>query len=134
MLVVPDLSAPEVMLSTPKVWFARNAREFTALTSGLPPAPTAVREFRRTDRLLIRFDAYAPAARADDRDGAAPESAGHEDDGRARHRAGAKAQTYSIDFPLASLAPGQYLLEITATSEGHKPVTELVAFRLGSRR
>ena len=24
------------------------------------------------------------------------------------------AQTYSIDLPLASLAPGQYLLEITA--------------------
>jgi hypothetical protein len=33
---------------------------------------------------------------------------------------------------LANLAAGQYLLEITANSEGHKPVTELVAFRLGS--
>ena len=44
----------------------------------------------------------------------------------------AEGQTYSIDFPLASLAPGQYLLEITGTSEGHKPVTELIAFRLGS--
>ena len=43
-----------------------------------------------------------------------------------------EGQTYSIDLPLASLAPGQYLLEITATSEGHKPVTELIAFRLGS--
>ena len=32
-LVIPDLSAPEVMLSTPKVWFARSAREFTALTT-----------------------------------------------------------------------------------------------------
>ena len=51
-----------MILSTPKVWFARNAREFTALTSGAPPAPTAVREFRRTDRLLVRLDAYAPAS------------------------------------------------------------------------
>jgi hypothetical protein len=42
------------------------------------------------------------------------------------------SRTYSIDFALASLAPGQYLLEITGTSEGHKPVTELVAFKLGS--
>ena len=49
-------------------------------------------------------------------------------DGARRRR-----QTYSIDFALASLAPGQYLLEITGNSEGHKPVTELVAFRLGSR-
>ncbi|MEO7158184.1 MAG: VWA domain-containing protein, partial [Vicinamibacterales bacterium] len=61
-LVIPDLSAPEVILSTPRVWFARNAREFTALTSGLPPAPTAARDFRRTDRLLVRLDADAPAA------------------------------------------------------------------------
>jgi hypothetical protein len=43
-----------------------------------------------------------------------------------------EGQTYSIDFSLASLAPAQYLLEITATSEGHKPVAELIAFRLGS--
>ena len=130
-LVLPDLSAPEVMLSTPKVWFARNAREFTALTSGPPPAPTAVREFRRTDRLLIRFDAYAPAA--------APTTV----TAQLLNQQGTKmtdlpvtapteGQTYSIDFPLASLAPGQYLLEITATSEGQKPVTELIAFRLGS--
>jgi hypothetical protein len=41
-------------------------------------------------------------------------------------------QAHSIDFPLASLAPGQYLLEIRATSEGQKPASELIAFRLGS--
>jgi VWFA-related protein len=131
-LAIPDLSAPEVMLSTPKVWFARNAREFTALTTGLPPAPVAVREFRRTDRLLVRFDAYAPGTstakataqllnqqgtKMSDVPVAAPT------DGSATH---------SIDLPLASLAPGQYLLEITATAEGHTPVAELVAFRLGS--
>ena len=40
----------------------------------------------------------------------------------------ATGQPYSIDLPLASLAAGQYLLEITGNSEGHKPVTELVAF------
>jgi len=130
-LVLPDLSAPEVMLSTPKGWFARNAREFTALTAGAPPAPTAVREFRRTDRLLIRFDAYAPAA--------APTTV----TAQLLNQQGTKmidipvtapadGQTYSIDFQLASLAPAQYLLEITATSEGQKPVTELIAFRLGS--
>ncbi len=37
-LTVPDLSAPEIMLiGTPRVWFARNAREFTALTSASRP-------------------------------------------------------------------------------------------------
>ena len=40
--------------------------------------------------------------------------------------------SYSIDLPLANLAAGQYLLEITANSEGHKPVSELVACRVGT--
>ena len=114
-LVIPDLSAPEVILSTPKVWFARNAREFTSLTTGAPPAPTATREFRRTDRLLVRLDAYAPGERADDRDRAAAESAGHEDDGRPgrpRRPTPVPDRIRSI-LPLANLAAGQYLLEIT---------------------
>ncbi len=131
-VVVPDLSAPEVILSTPRVWYARNAREFTALTAGVAPAPTAARDFRRTDRLLVRVEAYAPAnapttvtAQLLNQQGTkmidvpvtAPAGAG---------------QSYSIDLPLASFAAGQYLLQITATSEGQKPATELVAFRLGS--
>lgn len=131
-LVVPDLSAPEIILSTPRIWFARNAREFTALTTGLPPAPTATRDFRRTDRLLVRLDAYTPAnapttvtAQLLNQQGTkmidvpviAPAQAG---------------QPYSVDLPLAPFAAGQYLLEITARSEGHQPVSELVAFRLGS--
>ena len=130
-LVIPDLSAPEVILSTPKVWFARNALEFNKLTSGPPPAPNATREFRRTDRLLIRVDAYAPA------------NAPTKVTAQLLNQQGTKmtdiavtppteGPTYSIDFPLSSLAAGQYLLEITGTSEGHKPVSELIAFRLGS--
>ena len=131
-LVIPDLSSPEMILSTPKVWFARNAREFTSLTTGPPPPPTAIREFRRTDRLLVRLDAYAPAS--------APTAV----TAQLLNQQGTKmldlpvtapaegTETYSIDFPLANLAPGQYLLEITGTSEGHKPVSELVAFRLGA--
>ena len=130
-LVVPDLTAPEVILSTPKVWFARNAFEFNKLTAGTPPAPSATRDFRRTDRLLIRFDAYAPAdaptrvtAQLLNQQGTKMTDI--------PVTAPAAGQTYSIDFPLSSLAPGQYLLEITGTSEGHKPVSELIAFRLGS--
>lgn len=131
-LVVPDLAAPELMLSTPRVWFARNAREFTALASGATTPPVAAREFRRTDRLLIRVDAFSPGstpaavtaqllnqqgAKMTDVAVAAPTAAG---------------EAYTVDLPLASYAAGQYLLELTANAEGHKPVTELVAFRIGS--
>ncbi|HYE85134.1 MAG TPA: VWA domain-containing protein [Vicinamibacterales bacterium] len=130
-LTLPDASAPDVRLSTPKVWFARNAREFAALSGSTPPAPVATREFRRTDRLLVRVDAYAPAgstarvtAQLLNQQGTkmidVPVTAPME------------GTTHSVDLALASLAAGQYLLEITANSEGHKPVSELVAFRLGS--
>ena len=59
-LMVPDLTAPEVILTTPKVCVARTAREFRRSPSDRAAAPVATREFRRTDRLLVRFDAFAP--------------------------------------------------------------------------
>jgi VWFA-related protein len=131
-LVIPDLSAPEVMLSTPKVWFARNAREFTQLTSATPPAPTATRDFRRTDRLLIRFDAYAPANAPTKVTAQLLNQQGTKMTDIAVTAPTDSSTTYSLDLPLANLAAGQYLLEITGVSEGLKPVTELIAFRLGS--
>jgi hypothetical protein len=131
-LAIPDLSAPEVILSTPRVWFARNAREFTSLTSSLPPAPTATREFRRTDRLLVRLDAYAPAAAPTTVTAQLLNQQGTKMSDIAVIAPTDAMPSYSIDLPLANLAAGQYLLEITGNSEGHKPVSELIAFRLGS--
>jgi VWFA-related protein len=131
-ITVPDLSAPELMLGTPKVWFARNAREFTQLSASQTTPPVATREFRRTDRLLIRIDAFAP--------GTAPPAV----TARLLNQQGTKmadvavtpppaaGAPYVVDLPLASYAAGQYLLELTASAEGQPPVTELVAFRLSS--
>ncbi|MGE0864274.1 MAG: VWA domain-containing protein, partial [Vicinamibacterales bacterium] len=131
-LVVPDLAAPEVMLTTPKVWFARSAREFAALSAASGTPPVATREFRRTDRLLVRFEAMAP--------GTAPATVTAQLLNQQGTRMGdvavaapaAAGDSYSVDLPLAPYAAGQYLLELTANAEGHKPVTELVAFRIGS--
>ena len=124
---VPDLSAPEVIITTPRVWAARTAREFTALASGTAP-PTLTREFRRTERLLVRFDALGPGT-------AAPTVTAqllNQQGTRMNDVAVTAGTPFSIDLPLANLAAGQYLLEITATADGHKPVSELVAFRVGS--
>lgn len=131
-VAVPDLTAPEVRLSTPRVWIARNAREYQAIAADAAALPTATREFRRTDRLLVRFEAFTPAA--------APATVTV----RLLNQQGAKmtditvappagdGQPYQVDLPLANLAAGQYLLEVSAGSEGHQPVSELVAFRLSS--
>jgi VWFA-related protein len=50
-VTVPDLTEPVILLGTPKLWFARNAREFTALSADAAALPVATRDFRRTDRL-----------------------------------------------------------------------------------
>ena len=127
-LDIPDLTAPELRITTPKIWVGRNARDFAALSSATPPLPVATRDFRRTDRLLIKFGAVAP--------GTAPPAV----TAQLLNQQGTKmlditvtaGDVHSIDLPLANLAAGQYLLEITATADGQKPVSELIAFRVGS--
>jgi hypothetical protein len=57
-IVVPDLTAAETIFGTPRVYVARNALELRALSNNPNAQPTAGRDFRRTDRLIIRTDAY----------------------------------------------------------------------------
>ena len=59
-LTVPDLAAPDVGLSTPAVFRARTGPEAQALAKDTNAVPTIVREFRRTERLVIRSTAYGP--------------------------------------------------------------------------
>jgi VWFA-related protein len=130
-VIVPDLTSAEVIFGTPRVYIARTPREFQTINKDPNALPTASRDFRRTDRMVIRIDAYGPgnavvatAAKLLNKQGArmadvpvnAPATAG---------------QSNLIDFPLASLAAGEYLLELTATSEGLPPATELIPFRVG---
>jgi hypothetical protein len=121
------------------VWVARSARDFTALMSAASPPPVATREFRRTDRMLIRFDAFAPGtvpptvtAQLLNQQGTKMSDVTVAAAAGQAASAEASAPRLSIDLPLANLAAGQYLLEITANAEGQKPVTELVAFRVGT--
>jgi len=126
---VPDLTGPQVMLSTPAVLCAHTAREFRALASDPDAVPAASRQFSRTDRLLIRVDAYWPGlappavtARLLNRNGdpmtALTVQAGAE-------RRGA----YTIDLPLATLPRGEYLIEIGAKGETGE-ATAMVAIRI----
>jgi hypothetical protein len=129
--VVPDLTAPDLALGTPRVFVARTPRDYQAIRRDAGVMPTASRDFRRTDRLVIQTEPYAPgnapvamSARLLNRQGQrmadvpvnAPAEAG---------------RPHVIDLPLASLAPGEYLLEIGAATEGQSPVTELIPFRVG---
>jgi VWFA-related protein len=129
---VPDFTAPEVQLSTPEVLRARNALEFRALSADPAARPEAGREFRRTERLLIRFAASGPGA---ERPAVAV---------RLLNRAGQpmvdlEAQPLpngsdgqlQVDLPLSGLAPGEYLVEVTSKAE-ESVAKQLVGFRVVS--
>lgn len=120
---VPDLTTPEPSVSTPQVFRARTPREWQTFAADANVIPTIVREFRRTERLLLRFGVYGtgappPMARLLNRTGqrladipAQPSPLG--------------AQMHQLDVPLAALAPGEYLIEITAGG-----AQQLVAIRV----
>jgi hypothetical protein len=126
---VPDLTAAEARLSTPRVFRARTARELQTVAADVNAVPVAAREFSRTERLLIRFDAYGggdqPIVGA-----------------VLLNRAGNKMAdvpvapapsggTHQIDLGLASVPPGEYLVEISLKSAGGD-VKELVPLRIGA--
>lgn len=130
-LTVPDLTEPRVSLGTPSVFRARTAREYQALRRDPNPTPTALRSFRRTDRLLIRFEVYGPG-------GATPAVAVS-----LLNRLGTKmadapftppadgSALCEIDLPLAGFATGEYIIEIKAKGESGE-ATELIGVRITS--
>jgi VWFA-related protein len=130
---VPDFTEPKPRLTTPRVYVARNAREFRTLRDDVNAAPTATREFRRTERLLLRLDAVAPGGagsvtytarllnRQGDRMSDLPVSPA------------ATGSGSTIDFPLASLPAGEFLIEVSAKgADGtdSSETKELIAFRM----
>ena len=117
-LKVPDMTAPQVSLSTPAVFRSGNAREFQALTANPAPVPTANREFRRTERLLLRFEAYAPATEVPAVTAQVLNRAGNKMVDLPVRAPQAPGRYYQLDLPLAGFAAGEY--PDRGESEGHR--------------
>lgn len=125
-MTVPDLTTSDAAISTPRVHRARTARDFQMLSGDAAAVPVAGREFSRTERLLIRFDVYGnaqPTAALLNRNGdkmadvpVAPAKTGG---------------SHQIDLGLASIAIGEYIVEITAKG-ATGDAKELVPIRIGS--
>lgn len=126
---VPDFSKAHLSVSSPILLRARNAMELKALLANPDAPPHIGREFRRTERLLVRFEVYGRsngsaniAARLMTRAGAAlvklPVTQVTGRDGR-----------YQIDLPLASAARGEYMIAIEVTSDGEQ-VQSVVPLRV----
>jgi VWFA-related protein len=127
---VPDLTRPETSVSTPRIFRARTVREMQTMAADPTAVPVATREFSRAERILIRFDAY----------GAGTETP--EPTAVLMNRAGQKmsdvpiapakvAGTHQIDLGLASIPPGEYLVEITVKGSAGE-VKELIPLRVGT--
>jgi hypothetical protein len=127
-LAVRDLRAP-VVLGTPEVLRGRTARDFRVLQDDREAVPVASREFSRTERLLIRFPAYAP-----DRSSLSVSARLMNRTGQAIRKLDIVEQTaaaplYQIDLPLASMAAGEYFIELVAKSSAGD-VKDLLEFRI----
>ncbi len=126
-LTVPDYTKVQVSFGTPRVYHARTPREVQAVLANPDAAPSADRSFARTERMIVRVDAFGPGESKPDVSA------------RLLNRAGepmsdVQVQTSSqgssqIDIPLSSLAGGEYLLELNAKAEGGS-AQEMVAFRI----
>ncbi|HVZ20738.1 MAG TPA: hypothetical protein VG871_06735, partial [Vicinamibacterales bacterium] len=106
----------------------RTARDFDAVALDANAVPAVAREFSRAERLLIRFDVYAPGNPPP-----APTAALLNRDGKMMASlpvSPAKAGgTHQIDLGLNTLAAGEYLVEITVT-DGSGTAETLVPFRV----
>jgi VWFA-related protein len=128
---IPDLTTPQTALSTPTVFRARTVRDFQQIKADPQAVPTPSREFTRADRVFLRVAAYGPGttppavtAKLLNRGGQAMA------DLAVANSAGGQAAR-DIDLTLATLPPGEYVVEIIASGEG-EPVKELVGFRVTS--
>lgn len=128
-IVVPDLAGMRVVVTTPRLHVARSALAFRQIGAGAPLAPAALREFRRGDRVIVRWTVEAGAD-------AHPEVAATLLNARGTvllplALTDRSNGAYELELPVASLAAGEYVVRIEARL-ADATTAELVAFRIVS--
>jgi VWFA-related protein len=126
---VPDLRVTKPTFATVQLVRTRTARAFSDASSDQKAVPTAVREFSRAERLLLRIPVYGPAGSTLDVTA------------RLLNRSGAPMRPLPLvpsplprgivqfDLPLSSLAPDEYRVELVAKA-GSQEAREVVLFRV----
>jgi VWFA-related protein len=127
---VPDLTRPEASVSTPRVFRGRTVREMQTLAADPAAVPVATREFSRTEKILIRFDAYGAGTDKPKATAVLLNRAGQKMSD-VPVAAAQVAGTHQIDLGLASMPAGEYLVEITITGASGE-VKELIPLRVVS--
>ncbi len=126
-IIVPSLGLG-LTLSTPEVFRGRTLPEWQKLSTDQAALPVIERDFRRTDRLLVRVGAQSAA-------GTPPVVSA-----RMLNRDGGEMSVLPVtpagfgglnqlDVPLAALPTGDFLIEVTA-KDGAEQTSTLVAIRV----
>jgi hypothetical protein len=129
-MAIPDFTTMQVALSTPVVLRARNAVDLRTILKDPAAVPHAGREFRRTDRLVVRFAAYGPGTGQPAATARLLNRGGQPMSDLPVAPSGTPGGS-QVDLPLAGLAAGEYLIEIKAKG-AEAEATELVAFKVTS--
>jgi VWFA-related protein len=122
--LVPDFTGVGPTITSPQVFRARTARDIAQLRGSTNGMPVAARQFSRTERLFLRFDAYGAAATA-------PRVSMRLLNPRGEPLAtlpdppAPTGNTYEAEVSLASLPPGDYLIEIAAQGAAGRTVSLL---------
>jgi hypothetical protein len=126
-LTIPDPAATPLGLTTPAVFRSRTPLEWRSLRDAAAPTPTALRDFGRGDRLLVRVEAFGAAAGAAQATARLVNRRGV--DGAAIPVVARGEGRFEIDLPLASIARGEWLLAIDAVS-GEDRTQAMLPFRI----
>jgi len=114
---VPDFTRVDVLITKPVVFRARNAVDIRLIRASASPMPSVGRDFQKSERLLIRFQAYGPA-------GSKPTVTARllNQIGEPMVDLPAPAvlpdANFEMDMSLGTLAPAPYIIEITADAGG----------------
>jgi VWFA-related protein len=126
---VPDLKPRRTLLLPPVMVATRSAREFRTATSEIDASPDPSREFRRTERLLIRVPALSGSAERPRVTAQLLNRTGQKMWDLVSVPGDVGRGVSQFDLPLAPLAPGDYILQFTATGET-EPVEQRVSFKV----
>jgi hypothetical protein len=119
-LVVPDYSKEPI--SEPAIYRARTQRDLAAVLADPNAVPTATREFSRTEKLVVRFNAYSPAPPTVELLNANGKKMA---DVPAKAFDGAGTNGFQAELPLAALPAGDFFVAVKSAD-----ARRVVAFRI----
>jgi VWFA-related protein len=124
-LAAPDWSTAPFAISSPRFFLARSIAELRAIRASPDPPPTAVRQFRRSDRVLVALDCYTQ--RPED----TPLVQAHvlTRDGKVLTELPVPELvngSVTFELPVGSLGQGTYLLRLRAT-QGTEMIEDMTA-------